>query len=159
MGVPTPTPRTDPTGGSNRRLPDGFSSKVTFAAAPALAIWERAVKPPGPDGGEPIDISTMFNSQWHTMYPRTLKKMDSCTYQAAYDPDAIPTLLGMVNSLQVITVTFPFNDTLCFWGWLRKFEPQELKEGEFPMANVTIEVSNYDGANEQSPVYTASGGT
>jgi hypothetical protein len=78
-----------------------------------------------------------------------------------YDPDVITQILAMLNGPDTITVSFPDGSTYCFYGWLMKFEPSDLKEKEFPMASVTIFESDYDSANnvEAGPVYTAAVGT
>ena len=97
-----------------------------------------------------------------TNYPRKLKKMDSFTVQAAYDPRYIPTLIGMVNLPQTITITYPNGDTNCFYGALQKIEWGDMKIGEFPEGTFTIMVMNCDPANnlvEAGPVYTSGGGT
>lgn len=157
MGAPSPTPRTTPSG---RRIPEGYQSLITFAAKPAVQIWEIAVKPPPMDGGEPIDITTQHNVLFHTMYPRKLIKMDPFDITAAYDPDVIPDLVGLINEFTVITVRFPDSSTWCFHGWLQKWAPGDLKEGEFPQATLTIVPSCMDPTFvEQAPVFTAAAGT
>jgi hypothetical protein len=158
MAAPTPGTRTIPTG---RRLPEGFSTKIGFAIQPAVQFWERQIKMPALDGGEPIDITTMLNLRWHTMYPRALVKNDPAQVMAAYDPDCIPTIYGMLNVNTTVTILLPNGGSFCFYGWLGKFEPGELKEGEFPEATIAVYVSNYDPINfvEAAPVYTAPAGT
>lgn len=159
MAAPTPTARQTPDAG---RMSDGFSTKITFAAKPNVALWERQVKPPGLDGGEPIDISTMFNVFWHTLHPRRLVKMADATTMVAYNPVVLNELLSLLNVQTTITITFPDAATWCFYGFLQKFEPGDNKEGEFPEATVTVVPTNWDYVNkvEAGPVYTTgSGGT
>lgn len=158
MAAPSPVARGTPTG---FYLKDGFSTKIAFQEDPGIQFWERTVKPMGFDGGEGIDISTMFNTRWHTMYPRTLLKMANASGQAAYDPDVFPAIVSYLNFNNAVTVHFPTNDQLTVWGWLAKMEPGELKEGEFPEAAYEFIVSNYDpvGNVEAGPVYSAAGGT
>lgn len=143
-------------------MPEGFRSLVTFSLDRNLAIWEISNKPPGVDGGDAIDITTQHNVTWHTMAPRTLLKLEPVTITCAYDPDAYSKIIThLVNVNGQITFLYPDGSTLAFWGWLQKFEPSELKEGEFPQASVTITPSNYDDANhvEAAPVLVPHAGT
>jgi hypothetical protein len=154
---PTPSVRQTPTG---RRIPDGFVTKITFASQPALGVWEVKVKPSGTDGGELIDITTMFNTKWRTMYPQSLQKSDEITFQAAIDPDAITVLdNSLVNHPDTITESLPDGSTEAFYGVLRKWEPSEWAIGEFPLVTLTVGIMNYDTiANlEQGPVLTQAG--
>ncbi len=160
MSAPTPTVRGVPAG---RRIPEGFKSLITFASDPTVGFWEIQLKPPGVDGGQEIDITTQHNSTWHTMYPRTLKKLDPVTFEGAYDIDFLPSIISLVNKLDTITVLFPDGSTFCFFGWLQKIEFGELKEGEFPKCNGNIVPANVDPSSnvlaEQGPVFTAAAGT
>jgi len=142
-------------------MPDGFRSLVTFASNPSIQLWERQIKPPGIDGGEGIDTTTMHNVAWRTRQPRKLKTLDPSTFMAAYDPDVIPSLYGQINRQDTITFTFPDGSTLCFFGFLQKFEPGELREGEFPDATCTFVPTNQDLTTgvEQAPVFTPAAGT
>jgi len=61
----------------------------------------------------------------------------------------------MLSENQLITITWPDTSTLAFWGWLDKFVPANVVEGEQPTATVTIEPSNQnDSQVETAPVYT-----
>lgn len=153
MAAPTATVRLTPAG---YKMPDGYQMEIVFASVPNLAIWEKAGKPPGIDGGEPINTSTMINAAWHTMSPRHLKTLTPFTISCAYDPDVLITMYSLVNFKDAITFLFPEASTLAFWGFLQKFEPEELKEGEFPLANCTICPTNWDPNNntENGPIYT-----
>lgn len=158
---PTPTARGALTG---YKMPDGYQSYVTFASNPTITLWEKAVKPPGIDGGEPIDTTTMHNIKWRTFSPRSLLKLDPITFTCAYDPDAVwNSTTGVVHLCDLkndtITVLYPEGSTVCFYGFLQKFEPAELKEGEFPEATATIMPTNWDnaGQSEQGPVFSPSG--
>lgn len=157
MAAPTPTARGTPSG---KKLNDGFSSKITFATAPTVALWEKKVTPPGLDGGDPIETTTMFNVTLRTMANRQLKTMTNMTFTAAYDPICYTTLLGLVNVPTTITVKFPDGSTVAFFGYLQKFEPGELSEGAQPEATCTIVPTNTDTTgNEQTYVETDVPGT
>lgn len=137
------------------RLDDGFSSTITFANYPGLAIFEKEITPPGMDGGGEIDTTTMKNSTWRTKSPKKLKTMSDGSASYAYDVDAYTNLIAMINENQLITITFPDGKTIAFWGWLNAFTPQALVEGEQPVADATIMPSNQNASGvETAPVIT-----
>ncbi len=157
MAAPTPTARGTPGG---IKLRDGFSSKITFATAPTVALWEKTVKPPGMDGGDSVPQTTMHNTVYKTKAPQQLKELTDSEFTAAYDPICYTTLLSLINVLTVITVAFPDGSSLAFFGYLQKFIPGELKMGEQPEAQCTIVATNMDtSVAEQSPVETDVAGT
>ena len=161
---PTPHAPGVPTG---FKMPDGFSTQICFTAHPTVQLWERTVTPPAWDGGEPIDTTTMKNVTWRTKHARHLIMMNNMTVQCAYDPNVLGTIQSMLNVGDTITITFPpgetghgTGDTLCFYGYLQKFEQEALKEGELPLVNLTIAVTNQDSTSaEASPVWTPGTGT
>jgi hypothetical protein len=159
MAAPPTTVRSAPTG---FKLPDGYQTTISFALKPTVQFWERSVKPPGIDGGDPIDTTTMWNVSWRTRYARHLKTLTDCSGEAAYDPDCIPDLFAIINNVGGITIAFPDSSTLTFWGFLQKVEFGENKEGEMPVLNYTIVPTNQDpGAlgGTEPPVYTPAAGT
>lgn len=158
MSAPSTTARQTPTG---LRLTDGFPTKIAFAADPDVSFWEMTVKPPGLDGGDAVNTTTMHNVTWRTMAPRQLVTLTDSSTTVAYDPDLYNQILALLNVVTSITVHFPDGSTLDFFGFLRKFEAQELKEGEMPQATVDIVPTNYDpvAGTEQAPVLTSAAGT
>ena len=162
MAAPTPTARVTPTG---FKMPDGWQTFITFAAFPSLNIWEKAVKPPGVDGKEAIDTTTMHNKVWRTFDARHLKTLTEVTASCGYDPDVYNQIIGtvgvtgLINNPQSITLTFPEHTTGAFWGYCMKFEVKEHKEGEFPEADVSVMPTNWDPVNfvEAGPVFTLAG--
>lgn len=142
-----------PTG---KKLKSGFKTKLSFANAPGAAIWQQRVKPPGVDGGNPIDHSDMENDVWRTMIPAALKSLTPCTLRAHYDPKFLGDLQNQTNKLQLMTLTFPDNATWAFWGWVQKADPDENTETDSPIIVVTICPSNEtDAGVETGPVYAA----
>lgn len=158
MAAPVATVRSSPSG---IKLKDGFSTKITFATDDNIEFWEKSVKPPGIDGGDSIPQTTMHNTAWRTMAPRQLKTLTESSTTVAYDPVLYTSILALINVETTITVTFPDGSTLAFYGFLQKFEPSELKEGEQPEASVTITPTNFDPTNhvEAAPVLASVAGT
>ena len=157
MAAPTTTSRQTPDG---IKLDDGFSTKIACAADPDIAFWEKSVKAPGVDTGEPIDTSTMFNVQWRTFAERALLTLTPCSGKAAYDPVILTQILAIAGKNKEWTITFPEGSTWDFWGILNKFEPDELSEGTFPEASFTVTPTNQDNSGaEQAPVVASVPGT
>jgi hypothetical protein len=138
---------------------NGFSVLLTFASNPDIDIWEKTdgVTPPGADGGQPISCDTMFNTEWMVERPRVLKKSTDAKMTVAYDPSVLDDILTLINTEDVITVSFPAGDGWAFYGFLQSFIPNQLKEGEQPTAVCTIKQTNWDFINgvEEGPVYFA----
>lgn len=156
MAAPSPIPRLSPSG---FRLDDGYQSLITFGLLAGLDIWEKDVQPPGIDGGDPIDTTTMHNSAYRTNAPRSLKSLTEHTIVAAYDPCAYVDLLTMVNVIDEITITFPDNSTLAYWGYIRSVELSPMIEGEQPEMTITVVPTNYDcnDCTEAGPVIDCNG--
>ena len=117
MAAPTPTSRVTPSAAILND--DGFSTKITLSSVPSLSIWEKELTALGVEGGEPIDISNMFATLWHTSAPKTLKKLKPCKVKAFFDINAWPTLVVQVNKKQTITLLFPNGATLFFYGFVQ----------------------------------------
>lgn len=146
------TARITPVG---KHLDDGFSTKIALAADPNVSFWERSVKPPGIDGGDPIDVVTMFNSVYRTSAPRSLISLTDVSGSAAYDPNVFDQIIALVNVNGWITAIHPNGDTWDFVGYLRLFDPPEHQEGEFPLASFTIVVTNrLNSGVETAPVFS-----
>lgn len=155
---PTTTPRVTPTG---IKIDDGHSTKIAFSRNPDINFWEKTVTPPGIDGGDAIDTTTMHNVTWRTFSPRKLKTLTEMKTEVQYDPIAYDELRDLINVEDSITVTFPDGSTLSFFGYLKSFEPGELSEGEPPMATITIQPTNQDPTTgaEAAPVLVSVAGT
>lgn len=158
MTAPTPTARGTPSG---RKMPDGYQTLYVFARIPTMGIWEKSVKPPGVDGGDAINTTTMQNLVWQTMAARALKTLTQSTFKAAYDPDTIPALVNAVNQLDTCTIHYPDDSSLAFYGFLKSVEFEDLVEGTMPEGTFTVTPTNYDpvGNVEAGPFLTAAVGT
>lgn len=141
MTAPSVTARTTPTG---IKLDDGYQTLVAFAADPDICFWEKSVTPPGMDGGDPVDTTTMLNETYRTRSPRALVTMTECQLTAAYDPNLYTTILLLLNVETSITVHFPDGSTVAFYGFLQKFSPKAHTEGAQPEADITIVPTNQD---------------
>lgn len=138
------------------RIDDGYQTLVTFALDSDVEFWEKEVTPPGLDGGGEIDTTTMHNTLYRTKNPKSLITLTPLTMVAAYDPVVYDSILTMLNSNQLIMVTFPDGSTVEFYGWVDKFTPNRNVEGEQPTAEVTIVPSNQNTSGvETAPNYTA----
>lgn len=140
-----------------RILKDGYSTIIGFAENPTiyLNMKEKTVKPPGYDGGDEIDTTTMRNETVRTFAPRSLLTLTESTFTAAYDPDVMPELEAMINVNQLITVTYPDLSTLAFWGYLKTAEPSDHEEGSQPTLECSIIPTNEDeNGDEILPVET-----
>lgn len=136
-------------------LDDGFSTKIAFAADPDVSFWEKTVQPPGVDGGDAIEVTTMHNVTWRTMGTRSLKTLTDAATTVAYDPAVFTQIVALINVNGWITVHFPDGSTLDFIGFLRSFEPSDNSEGEQPEATVNISPTNANSTGaETAPVYT-----
>ena len=158
MAAPSATARVAP--GGLRQL-DGFSTLITFETDTNVSLWEMTVTPPGVDGGEAVDTSTMHNTTWRTKHFRDLIELTESSFVAAYDPVVLDQIILLVNVNTTVTITFPDGSTWAFFGGMRKFEPQEITEGEMPRATVTITPTCYDPDNnvEAGPTVVEKAGT
>jgi hypothetical protein len=154
MAAPVPVARATPLG---KMLGDGFSTKIAFTSDTNVEFWEKTVTPPGLDGGDAVDLTTMHNAAWRTTAPRHLKTLSEFTLTAGYDPVVFTAIALLINKPDTITVHFPNGGSLAFFGFLRVFAPGEAAEGAMPEATLTIMPTNRDpvDGSEAAPVYTA----
>lgn len=124
-----PTARDNPAGS---KLNDGYRTLVTFANDPDISLWEKSVTPPGIDGGDAIETTTMHNDAYRTMAARALKTLTDGSFTAAYDPQVYEQLNSMININQLCTVHLPNGGELDFYAFLKSVEASELVEGEQP---------------------------
>lgn len=137
-------------------LDDGYQTLIAFAADPDVSFWEKTVTPPGIDGGDKIDTTTMHNTTWRTGAARALKTLTSSSITATYDPKVYDQIVALVNVETQITVHFPDGSTLDFYGYLKSFTPSEHSEGEQPECEIEIEPTNVNPStgSEAGPTFT-----
>lgn len=158
MTAPAVTTRVEPVG---IKLEDGFSTKIALSQDPDISFWEVSITPPGVDGGDPVQTSTMYNTTYRTMAPRALKTLTPLTVTAAYDPAIYDQIVAIINVNGAITLIFPDGSTVSFYGFVQNFQPQEVAEGTQPRAQITITPTNTDptDGSEEGPVVDSVAGT
>ena len=158
MTPPTPSVRGTPSG---RKLGDGYRTLVSISGDLTISFFEKAVTPPGFEGENPNDTTSMLNDHWRTFSPRHLITMTPMSMTALYDPAAFADVEAAVNIPKTVTVHFPDGSSLCFYGFLKSFKPGSLEEGKVPEATVEIQPTNQDPltCSEESPIFTAATGT
>jgi hypothetical protein len=156
MAAPALTARITPTG---FKLLDGYQALIAWSSEPGLDVWEIEVQPPGIDGDEQINTTTMHNEDYRTFSPRSLKTLTPHQVVVAYDPSSWENLNGLINFNDAITVIYSDGSTLSFWGYLKSVEFQPMVEGEMPRATLTIVPTNWDDDNcvEAAPVMVSNG--
>lgn len=132
------------------RLKDGYQALISISDAPNIELWEKRITPPGVEGGGMIDTTGMRNSAYRTRYPKALITLSDSSGVCAYDPAVYNTVLANVNVNQEIRLTFSDGSTITFYGWLDMFKPQEMQEGEEPLAEFTIIPSNVDESDAET---------
>ena len=143
------------------RIDDGHPTTIAFGdqasgTGPNVTFWEKSVTPPGMDAGGENDITTMRNDVYRTKAPKQLITMTEMSVEVSYDADFYDDIVDMIGENQLITITFPDESTVAFYGWLDKFIPGAIVEGEQPVATITIVPSNQDAnGDEEVPDYTA----
>ena len=158
MAAPADTTRTTPNG---KFLESGHSTKVAFSRDPDIALWEKSVTPPGIDGGDEIEITTMFNATVRTFASQPLYMLSEFKFTCSYDPDVYAAVIQLINQEGAITVHYPDGSKLTFYGYMKNFEPGENTREDQPEADVTVMPTNWDPVNrvEVGPVLTPIAGT
>ncbi len=138
------------------RLDDGFSTIITLQNLPTVKLFERDVTPPGYTAGGPIETTTMRNLAYRTSAPRKLKSLSQIKATVAYATEALQEVWAQIGVNQLITITFPDESTISFWGWVESFTPSDHKEGEQPTAALIVHpgMRDADGV-EVAPDYEA----
>jgi hypothetical protein len=87
-------------------LKDGYQTLYSFSTASTVFFRERSVTPPGIDGGDEVDTTTMRNLKWRTRQPRKLISLTESSVTVSYDPEIYDDILAMVNENQLVTITW-----------------------------------------------------
>lgn len=132
-------------------LEEGYQCLYEFSQNPALKIYQIEVTPPSLDGGGPIDETTQHNEEVTTQSPKTLKRIGQAKITCGYEGLTFSEVWALLNQNGVITCTFPDGKGFEQWGWIDKFTPTGMSEGNRPTAEVIIEWSNHDDNGVEVP--------
>jgi hypothetical protein len=136
-------------------LKDGIGSRISINIGNAFYA-EIEITPPEVDGRGGIDMTSLRNRGWITMAPKSLKALNAMTARVQYDPIMYGVVIGILQRNRQMSVTFPDGGVLTFWGWIDKFTPEGMSEGNKPTATLTIQPSNLDQqCNEVGPSYAS----
>ena len=141
MAAPTAQTRSTPAQPPAR---DGLSTKIAMENDPDIEFWEVEVQPPGVDGGDEINMTTMFNATWETFRPRKLKRLTPFTVRAFYAQNVYVSILAQVNNEQTMSVIHPDTDSTSFYGYMQRFVPQANVAGQPPQADITFVPTQWD---------------
>jgi hypothetical protein len=116
---------------------DGFGVRIMLQTS-GITFQEKGVTPPGVDGQDPVSISHNAKVSYVEKLARALKELTPASGTVVYDPAQISTITSAINVHQVIWVSFKEGDAVAFYGFLRKFEPEEMQDGEQPTASIEL---------------------
>jgi hypothetical protein len=158
MAAPAATARQTPAG---IKLKDGHGTLVTFAADTDISLWEVEVKPPGIDGGDPIEQTTHHNVTYRTKAPQALLDLTNGEGTCQYDPNCVTQCRALINVETTLTITFPDGSTDAIFGFMQTFEPDAIVTGEPPTASFTFVPTNVEPgtSTEQGPTFVNVAGT
>lgn len=134
-------------------LKNGLRSLITFASNRDVKLWEKAVMPPGIDGGATIPLGSLYSQKYQMISPSDLITVTEARALVAYDPAVMEDIINLVNlTTDTITLTFPNTNRWSFNGCLQKFIPNEMTDGIQPTALITvISFGNYPQRRNNSP--------
>lgn len=148
MGCASRTPAGTP-------LQDGYQTIITFASNPAVKLWEKTVTPPGEEGGDKIDTTTMHNCKKRTFAPRSLSETTNPSFTAAYDPAVRDEIDELINKKDQVSIEYPDGSTDTLWAALKSFVPNANEEGVQPTAECEINALNSDSNDSEADVVHA----
>lgn len=140
-------------------LTDGYQTLISCTVGTMTTFFkEKETQAPELDMGGPIDITTMRNLAVRTAAPKHLKTVGPMKVQVMWDPtlalSSLYTIFLGANGLW--SVTFPDGQVERFYGYMDKFTPASYKEGELPLAELTViptNISSYTTLTEASPTF------
>jgi hypothetical protein len=127
---------------------DGFPITATFLSVPPTAGTFRVkrMQPSGFDGGGRIDGTSMQSLRVRSGAPKSLMTGEQIKMTVYYDPILFRDMPGLMQRNGNITITFPDASSVVFYGWIEKFTPPDHQEGENPLAEIIVEISNHTGS-------------
>lgn len=133
------------------KLANPFPTFITFSLDDDIALWEVSTGLPGPEGGEPIDTTTHRNIAFRSKDPRKLQEIMAAPVEVAYDPEALLSIIAMINKNQQITWTFSTGGTWTIWAYLRSFKPNPMTiDDKMPTASCEIVPTMHDNSGAEA---------
>lgn len=141
------------------RIVNGHPTTFTMASVPDLKFFIKSITPTGPQGGGPIDITSMETVKHRQLIPKHLRTYTPITMVVEYEDDIFDPAEqdDWLQVADLCTFTLPTGATVQYWGFIDSFMPGSHAEQEdAPRGTVTFFVSNTNAAYaETDPVYTA----
>jgi len=157
MSAPAFTTRQAP---AEAKLEDGWQTNIIFSDDPDISIYEDSIQAPGIELPELIDTTTQLNVAWQTFAIHSLKRLTESNVTAGYAAASYPQLIAMIGTLQAVTIHFPNDYEMAFWGVLRSALPNALERAGFPTVALLVGCTNTDTAGaEEGPVFQQGSGT
>jgi hypothetical protein len=140
---------------------DGHNTRVAFALKANVNFEEVKLKPLGITTGEEINATGLLATFWRTKRPPDLKELTNIEGTCKYDPDVWTDILALAGIEGSITMWWPDNTSVDFYGFLKQFVPDENADKELPTAKFVIVPTNFDPVNaiEVGPVFNPAPGT
>ena len=138
-------------------MKDGHGITLSIAGHDfSLVLDPTEITPPGIEGGDPIENTTLSNTAVTTKVPPALKKITDGKLTVTYNPGEQADIDSAIGDNAAITITFPDagDATLVFYGYLKEFTPGELKKGELPTAECSFVATNDNAGVETAPILT-----
>ena len=161
MTAPTTSVRVNPSP-THTHMVDGFSTKLSPAAAPSIAFWERTVTPMSLDTEEKIPLTTMFQTLYRTFAGRkllTVGDLKATVFWYVGTYTHVEDVMGESNNGSW-TLSLPDGGKIDFYAYLKSFVPKDQEEGKAPQADIELVVTNRDSnGSEVGPVFTPASGT
>jgi len=134
---------------------DGFGVRIILETS-GITFKEKSVTPPGYEGQDPVDVTNNSKTSFREKYARALVELSPASGSVEFDPSRLSAILAAINVHQFIRLDFPEGDALGFYGFLRNFVPDEMGDGEAPVASVELVPCgvNAAGAEEGVVYYT-----
>lgn len=140
------------------RIVNGHPTTFTMAGVADLKFFIKSITPTGPQGGGPIDITSMETVKHRQLIPKHLRTYTPITMVVEYEDDIFDPAVqeDWLQVAALMTFTLPTGATVAYWGFIDSFMPGAHSEQEdAPRGTVTVFVSNTDETySEVDPVYT-----
>lgn len=138
-------------------MTDGFATIISIAGISDNLFEEAEVTPPSIEAGGKINMTNMRSiGGWRTAATKKMKSLGDLALKVFWKTSCIAQILTLVGVPKLYTLTYPDGATLVLWAALDSFKPSSHKEGEAPMADITIIATLRNPATglTVAPVYT-----